>query len=59
MDKGISMLSVNNAPVPSPCGNGLLNVAHHCAIAFNPILDSRAEVIHQPIFCFSASSIHS
>jgi len=59
MESGISTLSVNKAPVPSPCGKGLLNVAHHCAMAFSPIFDSNAEVIHQPIFCCSASSIHS
>ena len=34
-------------------------VAHHCAMAFSPILDSRAEVTHEPMPLSAASSIHS
>ena len=41
------MLSVNSNPVPRPCGSVGCRVAHHWAIAFSPIFDSKAEVIHE------------
>lgn len=56
ISRDMSTLSVKSIPVPNPCGSGLLKVAHHCAMAFRPIFDSKAEVIHQPIFRFSASA---
>ena len=44
-----------NPPVPRPCGNLLPSVNVHCAIAFNPMLLSRALVTHHPMPSFSAN----
>lgn len=37
-------------------GQGGVRVAHHWATAFKPMLDSRAEVSHQPTPCSPARS---
>ena len=53
------MLSVKSIPVPNPCGRFGLSVDVHCAMAFNPMLDSKADVTHEPMPRWAASSIHS
>ena len=54
-----AMLSVKSIPVPNPCGRFGLSVDVHCAMAFSPMFDSRAEVTHEPIPRCAANSIQS
>ena len=56
---GLSKLLVNKPQVPRPCGILFFKVAVHWAMAFKPILLSKALVTHHPIPDLSAISIHS
>ena len=55
----LGVLFTYSPPVPRPCGNSFSNEEANWAIVFKPTFDSSAEVIHQGIFNFSASRIHS